>query len=106
MPRRYGKADASQAGIIRACEAAGAGVVDLKGVGGGCPDLLLMCRGQMQLVEVKSSEAEAKRKGGKTAQRQQEFAAWAAHFGCPVAKIWTIEQALDIVASMKGLQDE
>ena len=53
---RYGKAngsDRNQGEIVRALRAAGATVVELQGVGFGCPDLMVGYRGCTWLVEVK-----------------------------------------------------
>lgn len=45
--------DANHNAIVRAFQQAGASVLDLSGVGGGCPDLLVGIGGVDLLVEVK-----------------------------------------------------
>ena len=45
--------DLNHATIVRLLQQAGASVVDLSGVGGGCPDLLVGYAGNTALVEIK-----------------------------------------------------
>jgi len=53
MPRRV---DANQAEIVAALRKAGCRVLDLHEVGKGCPDLLVLCRGALFLLEVKTKK--------------------------------------------------
>lgn len=59
--RRSAKVDANQAAIVRRLRQLGASVVDLSGVGGGCPDLLVGARGSNVLLEVKNPDGRARR---------------------------------------------
>lgn len=51
--RRAARKDANHASIVGAFKACGAQVLDLSGVGNGCPDLLVLHRGKLRLIEVK-----------------------------------------------------
>ena len=75
---RAKKVDANQAAIIRALREAKCGVVDLSGVGRGCPDLLVhppgfpACRMSV-LLEIKNKKG----RGDKLTKAQEEFhAGW------------------------------
>lgn len=51
--RRAAKVDANHAVIVGGLRACGAKVLSLAAVGKGCPDLLVLHRGQLRLLEVK-----------------------------------------------------
>lgn len=51
--RRAARVDANQAAIVAALRKAGCSVLDLSGVGGGCPDILCGRRGKNLLIEIK-----------------------------------------------------
>ena len=70
MPRRAARVDANQASIVAAARKLGFLVLDLSGVGRGCPDLLLGCPRTRRLVLV-----EVKTPTGKLRPLQAEFAA-------------------------------
>lgn len=94
MGRRRARVDRNHREVVRVLEAAGCTVVDLSGVGGGCPDLLVGYMRETTLIEVKADEEAARRKG-KTATRQQEFrATWR---GRPVHVVKDAEGALRAV---------
>ena len=84
-----GKPDANQAEIVRALEAAGAVVIDLHAVGGGCPDLMVGFRGRNYCLEVKTAT-------GKLRPDQQEFFdTWAGQ----AAVVRTVEAALEFIGA-------
>lgn len=60
--RRAARVDANHGEIVRAFNALGIRVLDLSAVGSGCPDLLILCRNRLALVEIKD--------GSKTRARQ------------------------------------
>jgi hypothetical protein len=68
--RRAAKVDATQAAIVEALRAAGAIVVSLAALGGGCPDLLVWRDDRAWLLEVKS------RNGRLTPAQERWLAAW------------------------------
>lgn len=95
MQRYALRVDTNQAMIIRAIQAAGASVEVI-----GRPlDLLVAAGGIWALVEVKASEAEARRKS-QTRRRQLEFAERHPNGG-PVATIWDAEGAIRLVQTMR-----
>jgi len=53
---RAHKVDSNHAQIVAALKQVGATVLDLSGVGGGCPDLAVGIFGRNFLLEIKSSE--------------------------------------------------
>lgn len=87
---------------MEALRTAGAHIVLLSDVGGGCPDLAVMHRGKTYWLEVKSSAADACRKG-KTADRQREFKETAQAHGVEVHTVWDPEMALVAIGVMEGL---
>jgi hypothetical protein len=56
--KRYGKVDDNQVSIVRGLRKAGASVLSLASVGGGCPDLLVYRRstGLLYMLEVKDGD--------------------------------------------------
>lgn len=72
-PRRskagLGIPDANQAAIVARLEQVGATVMDLHGVGRGCPDLLVGFQGRNLLMEVKRED------GGRLEDSQKVFMA-------------------------------
>ena len=53
--RRAARTDANHAEIVKAARKMGCTVLDLSGVGSGCPDLLVSIQGKNLLIEVKDS---------------------------------------------------
>jgi hypothetical protein len=98
--RRYqrGKQDRNALPIKHALEAAGCLVLDLSGVGGGCPDFLVYRKatGLLRLVEVKNPETTLRRNGQQsgrrsaTGERQADFAR-----RFPVWRVLTVADALE-----------
>jgi hypothetical protein len=95
--RRAAKVDANQAEIVKALRDAGCGVLDLSGVGDGCPDLLVhpptfpACRIGV-LLEVKDGAKPPSAR--KLTPAQLKFhAAWKGY----VFVVENIEQALQAV---------
>lgn len=97
--RRYRGVDRNQPEIVAALEAAGCKVLDLSGVGGGCPDLLVgftrSCGARVNLlVEVK--DPTCKRWRGKLRGPQVEFFdSWLGQ----VAKVTTPAEALALLTT-------
>lgn len=82
---RLGNRDYAQAEIVKALEAAGASVIELCGVGYGCPDLLVGFDGRTHLVECKTLSAQPNKNQGLW------MAKWNGH---PVSVVSTPEAAL------------
>ncbi len=95
IKRWAARTDANQSGIIAAIEAAGASVEVI-----GKPlDLLVGSNKRWMLIEVKSSEYEARRPS-KTRQGQIEFEKRHPNGG-PIATVWDVEGALRALATMR-----
>lgn len=98
MSRFARNVDANQAAIVAAFRAAGCSVLHLHTVGAGCPDLLVGWGGVDAQVEVKD--------GAKSASRQALTPAEAEHHrawrGRPVAIVRSVEEALELVAKLRG----
>ena len=87
MPRRASRVDANHASVVAAARKLGFLVLDLSGVGRGCPDLLLhhRRRGLWALVEVKAPK-------GKVNALQADFGAlW------PVSVVRTVDELLTLI---------
>lgn len=82
---RAAKTDTAQAPIVAALRKLGARVVSLHRVGQGVPDLLILHRGKVQLVEVKTGAK------GKLTEAQVAFLA----DGWPVVIIRSVEEAVE-----------
>lgn len=96
-PPINGKRDANEADIVSALRKAGAEVwlMDTP-----C-DLLVAFRGCWYLIEVKASEADARRKTS-TAQRQQEHRDRAERCGCIIHVVTDKTGALAAIGAIKG----
>lgn len=93
MSARHSRTDANQTKIVAALRKAGATVVFLSDVGGGCPDLLVGYAGANWLLEVKTSDASP------LTPAQQEFrATWRGN--CHI--VWDPEQALRVIGAVKS----
>jgi len=89
MLARLGRPDRNQPEIVDALVRAGAQVIDLTGVGDGCPDLLVGYRRENFLVEVKNPHT-----GGDLTPRQVEFArTWPGQ----TATVWDMIAALEVL---------
>ena len=83
--RRRPKRDANHGEIAAALTKAGRTVVDLSGVGGGCPDALVGWSGKMLLMEFKTED-------GHDEDSQIEFRRW--WHGTPVVIVRSVAEAL------------
>ena len=54
--KKYGRVDDNQKRIVQALRSAGASVLSLASVGGGCPDLLVYHAGKLRMYEVKNGD--------------------------------------------------
>ena len=89
--RRAAKVDANQAAIVGAMRACGAKVQSLAAIGGGVPDLLVLHRGVLRLVEVKDGSRPASRRKLTPAQLE-----W--HKDWPVQIVKDVEEAVALMA--------
>jgi hypothetical protein len=94
--RYAAKVDGNQAAIIKALEAAGAGVEVLRKP----LDLLVSAGGRWGILEIKASEYESRRPS-KTRKGQLEFALRHPNGG-PVGTVWDVEGALRWLAVLRG----
>jgi hypothetical protein len=85
---RRGKRDGNHTAIVRALRAVGRSVVELHGVGGGVPDLLVAWPGGVVLIEIKAPRT------GRLLDSQRDFArSWRGPRGSLVVAR-TVEDAL------------
>jgi Holliday junction resolvase len=94
--RRAAKVDANQGQVVEALRKAGCTVQLLHAVGGGCPDLLVSCQGQVLLIEVKD--------GSKPPSAQKltpDQITWHAGWQAQVHIVNSVEQALEVVEQYK-----
>ena len=54
--RRFSKRDGNHTQIVRTLRLAGYLVIELHGVGGNCPDVLVVGRGRVVLMEIKAEK--------------------------------------------------
>lgn len=98
MSRFSRRKDANHAEVVAAFEAAGASVEAIESGRAGCPDLIVGIFGIDQLVEVKDgSKAPSKRALSK--DQRNWHRAWR---GRPVLVVESVEDALAVVAKMRG----
>ena len=95
--RRAAKVDNTQPGIVKVLRDIGAEVW----IVGQPVDLLVAFRGQWFVIEVKSSEADAKRCRTGTEQRQREHRNRAEKANCTIPVVWTEDMALRAIGAMK-----
>ena len=86
---RAKRTDINQKDIVHALRAFGATVIDLSGVGKGCPDLLVGFSNKTYLIEIKRDS-----KAKFTPQQLQFNELWR---GGIVARIETIDDAIDLL---------
>ena len=86
---RAKRVDCNQKDIVHALKTFGATVVDLSGVGKGCPDLLIGFKGTTYLIEIKKDS-----KAKFTPQQLQFNELWA---GGVIARIQTINEAIALL---------
>jgi hypothetical protein len=97
MVRRAARVDNTQPDIVRALRNVGAEVW----VTGQPVDLLVAFRGRWTPIEVKSSEADAKRCRTGTEQRQREHRNRAEKANCTIPVVWTDDMALKAIGAIK-----
>lgn len=91
--RLHHRVDENQDDIVGAFRQMGAGVLDLSGVGKGCPDLLCSYHGILQLVEIKNPKYKSKLN-----KLQLEWhASWRGR--TPVV-VWTVDDVIKVLESM------
>jgi len=86
---RAKRVDCNQKDIVHALKTFGATVVDLSGVGKGCPDLLIGFKSTTYLIEIKKDN-----KAKFTPQQLQFNELWA---GGVIARIQTIDEAIALL---------
>jgi Holliday junction resolvase len=87
------RVDANQAQIVHALRQCGCTVQSLASIGKGCPDLLVGCRGDLYLMELKDG-AKSPSKRRLTDYESEWIADWE---GGPVYIVESIEDALRAV---------
>jgi len=92
MPRRAARIDANQPEIVAALRAAGATVLHLHMVGGGCPDIAVGFRGSNYLMEIKDGNKPPSRRK-LTEDEQMFFDEWRGK----VAIVESAEDALGVI---------
>jgi hypothetical protein len=87
--KKHGRTDDNQVSIVRSLRQAGASVLSLASVGGGCPDLLVYRRstGLLYMLEVKDGDKVPSRR--KLTPHQVKF-----HKDWPVHVVNDIDEAL------------
>lgn len=90
--RRAAKIDANHALVVGALRACGARVLSLAAVGKGCPDLLVLHRGVLRLLEIKDG-SKPKSAQALTADQVEFHAQW------PVTVVRSVEQAVASLTS-------
>jgi Holliday junction resolvase len=86
---RAKRVDANQKDICHALKTFGASIVDLSGVGKGCPDLLIGFKGKTYLIEIKRNST-----AKFTPQQLQFNESWT---GGIIARIENIDQAIALL---------
>jgi hypothetical protein len=89
------RTDNSHASIVQGLRGAGLLVIDLSGVGGGCPDILCAFNGAWHLIEVKSLDTAYGRRG--LSERQRHLALLAG--SAPVHVVVDLESALRAIGA-------
>jgi hypothetical protein len=84
------RTDNSHASIVQGLRSAGLLVIDLSGVGGGCPDAAVAFNNQWHMLEIKSLDTDYGRRG--LSERQRHLALMAG--SAPVHVVCTLEEAM------------
>lgn len=96
--RTYGRTDDNQTEMVSALRRVGAKVQSLANIGEGCPDLLVLYRGAIFLLEVKDgSKPKSKQK---LTPDEIEWHEDARHRGVAVHVVNTIELALQTIGAI------
>ncbi len=104
MARRAARQDANHGAVRDALRAVGCSVLDLSGVGDGCPDLLVGIRGVtglpsvLVLMEVKDGD-KVPSKQKLTKAQNQFFMEWGEDF--PLYTVNSVDAALQVVRGRK-----
>jgi hypothetical protein len=91
------RTDTSHAAIVQGLRGAGLLVIDLSGVGGGCPDLLVAFNGAWHLMDCKSLDTAYGRRGLSETQRHLALLAGSA----PVHVVVDLESALRAIGALE-----
>ena len=90
--------DETHVAIVAALVAAGCSVIELHAVGGGCPDVLVGCRGYNYLLEIKTPGWETRSMGKLKAKVHARQAAVRAGWrGWPIDVVESVAQAFAAV---------
>ena len=92
--RRAARVDENHGDVVREFKRLGASVIDLSGVGEGCPDLCVGVAKQTALVEVKASAK------AKFTEQQLDFMTY--WNGRPVFRVNCVEDAQYVVHHLRG----
>ena len=98
MPKFAARVDANQPMIVAGLRAAGCIVAQAHAVGGGFPDLVVGCRGQTFLLEVKDGDKPPSARKLTTAQVD-----WHEEWRGHVAVVCNLAEALDAVGIVHNL---
>lgn len=90
--RRHGQTDRNQARIVKGLRDVGFSVQLLSAVGDGCPDIAVGARCRNFFFEIKDPEAKKSDRELRPTQKE-----WHAAWKGQVAKIETLEEALEII---------
>jgi hypothetical protein len=93
--RRAAKVDANHAVVVGGLRACGAKVLSLAAIGKGCPDLLILHRGRLQLLEVKDGRKPPSARA--LTPDQVDF-----HAEWPVTVVASVEQAIAALIESNG----
>jgi hypothetical protein len=96
--RRRAATDGNQAAIVAALRAVGASVHPCHAVGQGFPDLAVGYAGETYLTEVKDP-SQPKHRHALTPAQVEFHAAWR---GRPIAKVFTVKEALQAIGALRG----
>jgi hypothetical protein len=92
---RY-RTDNSHAAIVQGLRSADLFVIDLSGVGGGCPDVAVAYNGAWHMLEIKSLDTAYGRRGLSETQRHLALMAGSA----PVHVVVDLESALKAIGAL------
>ena len=96
--RRAAASDANQKDIVAALRAVGAMVIPCHAVGKGFPDLVAGYAGDPWLLEVKDP-SQPNHRHELTPAQKLFHAAWP---GKPIAKVFTVKEALQAIGALRG----
>lgn len=97
MPKRV---DANQSLIVRDLKRAGAFVQSLAVIGRGCPDILVLFRGDAYVMEIKDGSQPPSKQRLTPLEKEWHKQALDAHYHVPIVK--TSTEALQIIGAMRN----